>query len=365
MMRRNTLFVLCSLVLVTGVILVLFILVTSESRSSSSTDGEEILQVTPNEVEEVVLDEVISGVIPDETPVYVATFTLNIQDFSYPELSASILERLIQTHEQRNLPVEVFLTTTMVDVFPRDYPDLWEQLTSSSVVDLSYHFRPPVPYHNVAAETVSWSSLSWDEAYEIVYAYETHGLDLVTGEPTQEEGSIAKLTSLLGHPPTCVGAAAGAGAAKVVHQVFADLGARCIVDNSSFTNLGEYLETFWVRPQHVDVKLFEQLHTPAEEILVAAKQAATEIPSATTPYFLNVKMHDNDFFAQNSAWTTVYLARGARRDGPPYDTSLKSPLLSAVEQEKVYEAYVSMLDAALADPELVIMNLPQIETLLP
>lgn len=331
-----------------------------ETVSGQGEQGEEDVGA----VEEEVATDDQAGAY-DGSQTYIATFTLNIQDFSYPELSAALLTRLVAAHEERHIPVEVFLTTTMIDIFSEDYPDLWQQLTTSPVVDLSYHFRPPVPYHNVSSETIDWSSLSAEEAYELVYAYETHGLDLETGEPTDELGSFAKLASLLGHSPTCVGAAATAPAAKAVHQVFADLGVRCIVENATYTDLGEYLESFWIRPQHVDVKLFEQLSTPSQQILDEAKETASQIEGAVAPYFLNVKMHDNDFFATDSAWTTVYLAPGARRDGPPYDTSLASDLLSEAEQQNVYDAYVSMLDAALEDADLAILNLPQIEALLP
>ncbi len=41
------------------------------------------------------------------------------------------------------------------------------------------------------------------------------------------------------------------------------------------------------------------------------------------PFVAGIKMHDNDFFAEDSAWTTVYLAKGARQ-GPPWNTALKS-----------------------------------------
>jgi hypothetical protein len=294
---------------------------------------------------------------------YIATFTLNIQDFSYPEKSAAVLEKLITAHEEREIPVEVFLTTTIVDVFSSKYPELWNHLTTSPVVDISYHIRPPVPYHNVAAETVDWTNMNDDEIYDLISTYETHGLNLTQGTPTEDSGSFAKLTTLLGHPARCVGAAAGPDTARILHKVFFDLGATCLVDNAASTNLGEYQEGLWVRPQHVDIKFFEERETPPEDVLSSAKETAKNIQGAKAPYFLNVKMHDNDFFAEDSAWTTVFLAPGARRDGPPYDTSITSPLLSEDKQEAMLNAYIQLLDIAKNDPSLTLMNLSGVANL--
>jgi len=300
----------------------------------------------------------------DEIGTFVVTFTLNIQDFSYPEMSADVLERLIIEHEKRGIPVEVFLTTTMVDEFSENNPGLWDHLQTSPVVDISYHIRPPVPYRETSADTVDWELMSEQEIYDLVYAYETHGLDLVTGLSTDQLGSFEKLTQLLGHPPTCVGAAAIQETVKMVQQVFSDLGAKCLVKNSTYTDVGEYRSGMWLRPQHGDLKFFEALDVPSETILQEAKETALA-SGGTAPYFLNLKMHDNNFFAENSAWTTVYLAPGARRDGSPYDTSLKSTLLSLEEQNKVFDAYVSMLDTVLQDNTLTVLNLSGISELYP
>lgn len=302
---------------------------------------------------------------PNEKGDYIATFTLNVQDFSYPEKSATVLEKLITAHEEREIPVEVFLTTTMVDIFSSQYPKLWNQLTTSSMVDISYHIRPPVPYHNVAAETIDWKNMSESEIYDFIYKYETHGLDLAQGTPTEEEGSFAKLTTLLGKPPRCVGAASGPETAIILHRVFFDLGATCLVENVTVTNLGEYQKGLWIRPQHIDIKFFEEIGTPPADIFSNAKETAKNTKGAEAPYFLNVKMHDNDFFAENSAWTTVFLAPGARRNGPPYDTSLVSPLLSEEEQNNIFNAYVELLDGAKEDSSLTLLNLAGIAELLP
>lgn len=301
---------------------------------------------------------------PQEQTPYIATFTLNIQDFSYPEKSAAVLEKLITAHEEREIPVEVFLTTTMVDIFSDQYPELWNHLTTSPVVDISYHIRPPAPYYNAGAETVDWNSMSKDEIYNLISTYETHGLDLTQGIPTQEPGSFAKLTTLLGKPARCVGVAPEPKTAQILNDVFSDLGATCFIQNATFTNLGEYQKNLWLRPQHADIKFFEEINTPPTNILISAKEAVKNISGAKAPYFLNIKMHDNDFFAQNSAWTTVFLAPGVRKNGPPYDISLTSDLLSEEEQNNIFNAYIQLLNTAKEDPSLTLLNLEGIAELL-
>ncbi|RME81929.1 MAG: hypothetical protein D6775_12265, partial [Caldilineae bacterium] len=76
------------------------------------------------------------------------------------------------------------------------------------------------------------------------------------------------------------------------------------------------------------------------------------------PVFIGIKMHDNDFFAMQSAWVTVYV-QGRKR--PPWDVSQKAPLLSPAEQAARWTLYEQTVRYVASQRQrLTPVNLPQI-----
>jgi hypothetical protein len=267
-------------------------------------------------------------------------FALNTQDFAYPQQSADLVWRVIDLHESLDVPIDISLTTTMVDVYEAQYRDLLRRLFTSHVVCLGYHGRPPLPYHT-DFDWLGMSRMSSDQQRSTIYSYETHGLDLVTGQPTLASGGYAKLVSLAGYAPPSVGILVdGATLQASADAVLAQLGAQLGVVHGRAANLGDRRNELYVRPEHYDLKLFQQVGRSATTVLDEAMAAAPSAEGGRAPYVVGIKMHDNDFFAEDSAWTTVYLAKGARQ-GPPWNTALKSPLLSAEAQQQMWDLYES------------------------
>lgn len=267
-------------------------------------------------------------------------FAINTQDFAYPQQSAELVWRVIDLHESLNVPIDISLTTTMVDVYEAHYMDLLRRLFTSHVVCLGYHGRPPLPYHS----TYDWlgmARMSSAEQRSTIYHYETHGLDLVTGQPTLASGGYAKLVGLAGYAPPSVGILVeGATLQASADAVLAELGAQFGVVHGRAANLGDQRNELYVRPEHYDLKLFQQLGRSAETVLDEAMAAAPRIEGGRAPYVVGIKMHDNDFFAEDSAWTTVYLAKSGR-PGPPWNTALRSALLSGEAQRQIWDLYKS------------------------
>jgi hypothetical protein len=216
--------------------------------------------------------------------------------------------------------------------------DLLRRLFTSRVVCLGYHGRPPLPYHS-DFDWLGMSQMASDQQRSTIYNYETHGLDLVTGQPTLAAGGYAKLASLAGYAPPAVGILVeGATLQASADAVLAQLGAQFGVVHGRAANLGDRRNELYVRPEHYDLKLFQQVGRSATAVLDEAMAAAPSTAGGRAPFVVGIKMHDNDFFAEDSAWTTVYLARGARQ-GPPWNTALKSPLLSATAQQEMWSLY--------------------------
>ena len=112
--------------------------------------------------------------------------------------------RVIDLHESLDVPIDISLTTTMVDIYESQYMDLLRRLFTSRVVCLGYHGRPPLPYHT-DFDWLGISAMSSEQQRSTIYNYETHGLDLTTGQPTLAAGGYAKLVSLAGYAPPSVG----------------------------------------------------------------------------------------------------------------------------------------------------------------
>lgn len=265
-----------------------------------------------------------------------AFFVLNTQDFSYPELSRATVERVLDLHEDLGVPLDVSLTTTMTDLFAAQAPSLLERLRDSRVATVNYHTRPPQPYHT-DYDWLGLTRMTSAQLYDAIMQYETHGLDLVTGQPTAAPGSFQRLADLMGEAPVCVGNASNASLQTQVDGLFGALGASMVVVNGRAANIGEKRNGLYLRPEHCDLKLFEHFGEDPATVLTTAMNDARAADGGRAPYFVGIKMHDNDFFAEDSAWTTVYLK--ARRKTPNWDTTRKSPLLSADVQKGMWNLY--------------------------
>jgi hypothetical protein len=264
-------------------------------------------------------------------------FSINVQDFSYPEKSVATVNRILDIHEKYGIPVDLYLTTTMIDLFEQLSPALVQRLKTSPVASVSYHVRPPKPYYT----KFDWAGLgskSTSEQYSTIMNYETHGLDLTTGLPTAASGGYQKLKDVLGYAPWAASAQADGGLAQQAALVFKDLGGRFRVIHGKASNLGEKQDNTYVRPEHFDLLLFQTVGQDARTVVENGITQARQAAGAKAPYFVGIKMHDNDFFAVDSAWVTVYVNSSRR---PPFNISKKSALLSDAEQQAIWQHYES------------------------
>jgi hypothetical protein len=263
-----------------------------------------------------------------------AFFALNVQDFTYPGHTAALLTRALDLHESLAMPVDVSLTTWMVDLL-QGAPDIARRLVTSPVVSLSYHTRPPAPHH-VNYDWYGLAGLSPAQQYAVVLAYETRGLDMVNGVPLDRPGGYQYYASLIGRPPISVGDLADNTLQTTADTVLRDLGAQMCVVHGRTSNLGEQRNGLYTRPEHYDLRLFEYVGQDPRPVIDAAFVAARSASEARPPYFVGIKMHDNDFIAEDSAWITVY-QRGRRT--PPWDITRMSPLLSAEQATAMWTLY--------------------------
>jgi hypothetical protein len=274
------------------------------------------------------------------------TFSINVQDFSYPDLSAATVQRIVELHERYRLPVDIYLTDTMLDLYQASYPALMSKLTGSPYVGLNYHMRPPKPYY-LNYDWAGLGALPLAEQTARIQAYESVVVDLTTGQPTTRAGGYQLLRTLPNARPAIVPAfQADEPLLDATAAAFRALGATwSLAHTGGPLNLGDSGRDLYLRPEHYDLKLFELAGQSAASVIDAAFTAAHDAAGARAPFFVGAKMHDNDFFAQKSAWNVVYVDGGKR---PPWNPSAKSPLKSAADQAAqwaIYEGAVQHADA--------------------
>ena len=286
-----------------------------------------------------------------------AIFSINVQDFSYPEQSAAVLDRIISLHETYNVPVDIYLTDVMTQIYAEQFPQLLERLKTSPVVAISYHYRAPRPYAN-NYDWLGLGDMSADEMYQTVMRYETHAVDPVTGQTTDAAGGYQYVASLIGYNPYAASSlASDANIDDAILRVFKDLGAQLTVVHGRALNLGDVKKGLYVRPEHYDYMLFQNVGAdPAGAFENALNEAHNS--QGIAPYFVGVKMHDNDFFATQSAWLTVYVDGGKR---PNWNPSLQSPLLSQAEQDAMWAMYEqTVIYVASQRDRIGTVNLPMV-----
>lgn len=268
------------------------------------------------------------------------TFSLNVQDFAYPDRSAATVDRVITLHEQYKIPVDIYLTDTALATFESSYPDLLSRLRSSAYVGLNYHIRPPKPYYT----GYDWAGLSAQSASDQLTSirnYESHVTDLVTGLPTSATGGLTRLKQLTGSNAVIAAFQADAALYPAVSQVFRELGANMGISHSApYINLGTQNLGLNIRPEHYDLLLFQSPGQSASSLIEAGFTAAYSTAGAASPFVVGVKMHDNDFFAQASAWTTTYVDAPRR---PPWSLSTLAPLKSDADMQAQWTLYEGAL----------------------
>jgi hypothetical protein len=271
-------------------------------------------------------------------------FSINVQHFNRVDLSAATVSRILDIHDREGVPVDVYMTDAMVDAFSRQYSSLWTRLNTSTLARLNYHSRPPKPYYT-DYDWAGWSNLSASARTARVLEYERALTDGITGLPSSTPGGYALLKAQPNANPGVAAFQSNAGTVDSVAAAFVQLGAKWTITHEAPTNLGDSARGLRFRPEHFDLKLFEQVGGSVPTLMSSALSSARGLAGGRMPYVVGVKMHDNDFFAERSAWLTVYVDQSRR---PPWDPTRQASLKSSsaqAEQWRLYEEAVAWASA--------------------
>ncbi len=288
--------------------------------------------LTPPEepTNEIVVESPESEPVETETttrstePQIYVQFVTNVHDWLFPEKSIETLNRLMDLHEQYEIPVEFHLTDTVTQIYVEQSPELMERIRSSAYVAVSYHVRPPHPIVS-GFDQVGLMGMSSQERYETFMGFETHRLDMETGRYLSDEpGGFQFLKDQLGYAPRIVGQTNGRNGAEY-SQVFEELGALfTVLHEQGGSDISEMIHGLNKRPEDQEVKLYE-FRVPERFDPESEFADWTDGFDGTRDWFVNLKYHENNFYLTNTPFAPIYWEdwNNGRQVAfePPYDTT--------------------------------------------
>lgn len=270
-------------------------------------------------------------------------FTINTHDWVLADESIKTLNRVIDIHEEHEIPVQIYLTDPMIHLYTEKSPALIERLKTSPYVVISYHVRPPAPYY-LNFDISDLNKQSEEEIYDTIMEYETHKLDLETGEALDVQGGYEYAKELFGYAPPVVGTASNSPTVtQIMTKVYKELGATFAVVHGKESNLGDKKFDLYVRPEHIEIKLYEykdENHTAKE---VIEERLANLTGNENHDIFMNIKFHENNFYSDGTPWDNIYFKDGdkSKIKLPPYNLDEAKPEIKSEELQarmwKIYE----------------------------
>lgn len=291
--------------------------------------------------------ENIATTAPDDiTQKPVLSFSTVTQEFWYTDEAIETINRMIDIHEQYDVPLDVIVDDASIQVYASKAPAVIERLKNSSVVAVSYHIRAPRPYFQ-RFDFAGLSDLSEEGLYDALKKYEEYAVDLETGETTEAPGGFQFVKDVVGYPPVMSGLNTDLQFTSALAQVYKDKGTQMFIRHGDrIFNVGDTAFGLPVRPETLPTILSEYYGKSAESII------GDRLTEAELPAFMTIKTHDNDFIATQAAWLSIYTnqpGRGTPR--PPFDLSVHdeySDLLSDEEREARWTQYKELVQYAAA-----------------
>ncbi len=294
------------------------------------------------------------------------SFSIVTQEFALPAEGIATINRMIDLHEEYNVPLDVIVDDASMQVYAEQAPDVIERLRNSPVVAVSYHTRPPVPYYK-KFDFAGLSELSASELYARLLQYEEQGVDLVTGEPRTGVGGYQFIKDQIGYAPIMAGLITEPTFAPSLLKIYAEKGAQFVIEHRDEPiEPNQFQGDLMIRPETIPLIFTEHIEDSPEQLI--ADQFANA-PEVDGPIFMSIKTHDNDFYATQSAWLSVYLNQGGRgTPQPPFDLSVYdqyAELLTANEQGNRWAAYTAAVKyAAEHQQEFTLINAKALKTVI-
>jgi hypothetical protein len=286
-------------------------------------------------------------------------YTLNTQEFMTPDLSYQTVNQLLDLHEAYEVPIDVYFADFLVQALADDYGDLFDRLKREALFAVSYHVRAPFPYGG-NYNPYDWDDFSSEALYSLIESYESFAMDWVTGELTDDAGGYTYLADLMGYPPVAAGVKNDMPeeVKEALVSFYADAGASFVVSHKSGDlNWGDMIYELPYRPENLEIKVYNQ---SSQATIDEIESFLAKNEGSEEALVINLKMHDKDFFADDSAWVSIY---GYGNPKPPYKLERYDgvELLPIEAQEEVWNTYEAVLEYVSETEALVPVNLSMLD----
>lgn len=317
----------------------------------------------------VTTPEITKAVAPTETAAPIQrylSFSMVTQEFAYTAEGIAAVNRIIDIHEQYNVPLDIIVDDASMQVYAEQAPEVIERLKNSSVAAVSYHTRPPSPYYT-KFDFAGLANLSETELYEQLLQYEDHGVDLVTGKPRSGPGGYQFVEDQIGYAPIMVSLITEPAFAPTLLQIYTEKGAQFVIEHRAEPiEPNQSRGNVMIRPETIPLIFTEHLDDSPEQLIAEQFSSA---PAVTGPVFMSIKTHDNDFFATQSAWLSVYHNQAGRGTPlPPFDLSVHdqfAKLLPTEEQAARWTTYEAAVQyAAEHQTDFTLINAKRLQTVI-
>ncbi|TAL50196.1 hypothetical protein EPN81_03410 [Patescibacteria group bacterium] len=295
-----------------------------------------------------VVDTSVSTAQTDEPKIYVS-FIQNVHDWVFPENSLATINRLIDLHEQYQVPVEFYLDDQVIQKYLELEPTIFDRFKTSAFVTISYHIRPPHPAYD-GFDTIGLAQMSEEEQYETLLTYETHRLNLVTGGYTDEPGGYAFLKELIGYAPRIVTQTSSRNYGASLSRVYQEMGALFTVVHGRDSTIDQTILGLHQRPEQVEVKLYEDTYSRGFSAQTRFDEWTADW-DGSSDYFINLKYHEGNFYTQGTSFALVYwekVRQGREKSepkSPPYDLTAgdNTEFRTEAEQAEEWQIYEETL----------------------
>jgi len=311
----------------------------------------------------------------DETKGYI-TFAINTHDWLHVDESADIILRLIELYEKHGVRGDFYLTAPMTHYYTESRPDVIRRLRESDMT-ISFHIRPPhVLYPGFNGRI---RELDGDQLAKTLRDYETHRLDMATGELLRDQpGGYQYVAETFGRKPVALGIPTGSPRERTAaRQNYRELGARVLVEHhESGTKLDrpfEWVDGLLIRPSDFSITRWllpgMQGRAAFWWNMLSTPRAADYNPTAylkkrlvewkgPRPPLITCLIHENNFFrARSTPFALIYYTdtRKTRPLEPPFD--LAGPDASVVRPPEdcraIWQAYEEIVAYAAANLKVV------------
>lgn len=294
--------------------------------------------------------------------IYV-NFFIHSEDFISVE-SQHATQRAAELFARHGLKADFYLTGLVAERMMTDAPETIDTLRRTRM-PISYHADIHAPFPTLPQRVCN---MSWDEAVAETVLQETHHLDPLTGELTEDRpNQMALLTEIFGRPPlVTIGAVAGQGAQAIRHAQH-QLGVPMASTNGSMLSLSLvwhngmlrglpspnsyfYLIERFVRPDRGKPMRVDQ---SADQVVAILDRQVEQIPRGEDS-ILSVGVHDFTF-ALTDGWIGCYIDRETHQRRNP-SLLWASPPLPAFEQERIWRVYESVVAYCAQHPDIEIIT---------